>query len=116
MEHPWSIRRVRLPFQEHGPSQKIPVQDKQGPANVLCGTGVIAEHLYHMGNGLLPEPAADDTVLIMDLDGQRETEGLCGIAGQYTGRPGLDIRFKGAYSETVCTHVVKISSHPQEPA
>lgn len=61
-------------------------QHHHGLADVLCGTEPITEHLHHMGNGLIPEPVTDDTVPIVDPDGQRETEGLCGIARQYTDR------------------------------
>ena len=46
--------------------------------DVPRGTEAIAEHLHHMGDGLDPEPVADGPVPIMDLDGQRQAEGLGG--------------------------------------
>lgn len=69
IEQPRIPCRVLLPFQQHGLSQKIPVQHKQGPADEPRGTEAVAEHLHHMGYGFIPEPVADSSVPIMNLDG-----------------------------------------------
>ena len=58
--------------------------DKKGHPDVPCGTEAVTEHLHHMGDGLIPKPAADGDIPIMDLDGQRQAESLEGIPGQYT--------------------------------
>lgn len=83
MEQAWVLHRAHVLFYEHRFSQKITVQDKKGAADVLCSVEAVAEHLYHMGDGLIPEPASDGSILIMNLDGQRQTKELCGISRQY---------------------------------
>lgn len=84
MEQAWGLCRARLPFHEHGLRQEIAVQDKKGHPDVPCGTEAVTEHLHHMGDRFIPEPAADNPIPIMDLDGQRQAEDLGGIAAQYT--------------------------------
>ena len=84
MEQARGLCGARLPLHEHGLRQKVTVQDKKGHPDVPCGTESIAEYLHHMGDGLIPKPIADGSISIMDLDGQRQAEGLGGIPGQYT--------------------------------
>lgn len=84
MEQAWGLRGVRLPFHEHESCQEIAVQDKEGHPDVTRGTEAVTEHLYYMGDRLVPEPAADGSIPIMDLDGQRQAEDLGDIPDQYT--------------------------------
>lgn len=67
MKHPRSLRRVRLPFQKHRLSQEIPIRDKQ--------------------------ESTDDTVPIVNLEEQQETECFRGIARQYTDWELLTVQF-----------------------
>lgn len=69
-----------LPSPEHGLGQEIPVQYKQGATDVLRSTGAVTEHLYHMGDELIPEPVADGLIPIMNLDGQWQAEDLYSIS------------------------------------
>ena len=41
---------------------------------MLCSTGFVIEHLYYMGDGFIPKPSTDDTIPIMDLEGQGTAE------------------------------------------
>ena len=51
---------------------------------IWSGTEAVTEHLHHMEDGLILEPATDNSIPIMDLDGQRQAEDLGDIPGQYT--------------------------------
>ena len=84
MEQAWGLRGVRLPFHEHESCQEIAVQDKEGHPDVTRGTEAVTEHLHYMGDRLVPEPATDGSIPIMDLDGQRQAEDLGDIPCQYT--------------------------------
>lgn len=83
MEQAWGLCGARLPLHEHGLCQEIALQDKKGHPDVPRGTEAVTEHLHYMVDGLIPEPAADDSIPIMDLDGQRQTGDLGGIPGRY---------------------------------
>ena len=73
-----------FPFFQHGDRQKTSVQHEQAVAKIDRGPEAVTQHLHHMGNGLIPFPATDLLIPVMDLNGKGKAEGFCQASNQYT--------------------------------